>query len=111
MEALSLVRECRDLGERYNFNYTTQILNTLEPDARFSVVKEAEHSIIKQDCTLILSKESKFYCFHLIAESVGWKKLWDLALDHGPEAIRGVRNLLIILIHSDHASRVRSQPT
>ena len=68
-----MVHECRDVEERYNSN-GNQILNALEPDARFSIVKEAEHGIIKQDYTLLLSKEFKFYYFHLVVESVGWKK-------------------------------------
>ena len=105
MSTESLKRlECFQGGNcQKNSNYTTQILNALEPDARFSIVKE-EHSIIKQDYTLLLSKESKFHYLelHLIAELVGWKKLWDHALDHGPQAIRGVRNLLRILICPDH---------
>ena len=34
------------------------------------------HSILKQDYTLLLSKEATFYYLHLMSESMGWKKLW-----------------------------------
>ena len=36
---------------------------------------------------------------HRIAKCVGWKKLWDLALDHGPSVIKGMKNLVRVIIH------------
>jgi hypothetical protein len=40
---------------------------------------------------------------HKIAECVGWKKLWDHALDHGPSVIKGMKNLVRVITYPDHS--------
>ena len=103
VESISLVRECRELEERYNCNFTSELLNTMNPEERTEIVKEAENIISKKDCTLLLSKGSTHYHLCLIAESVGWKKLWDHALDCGPSTIKAVRNLVRVITYPDYA--------
>ena len=46
-------------------------------------------------------KRSQFV--HMIAECVGWKKLWDHALDHGPSVIKGMKNLVRVITYPDHS--------
>ena len=55
----------------------------------------------KQKTTLIKLKASKFCHLNAIADSVGWRKLWDLALDHGPS---GIKNLVRIISYPNHAT-------
>ena len=58
------------------------------------VLKEAEDYIVKED----------FCHLNAIADSVGWRKLWDLALDHGPSGIKSVKNLVRIISYPNHAT-------
>ena len=30
-----------------------------------------------------------------VERAVGWPRLWDLALDHGPKCVNGLRNLVV----------------
>ena len=39
---------------------------------------------------------------HKIAECVGWKKLWDHTLYHGPSVIKGMKNLVRVITYPDH---------
>ena len=68
------------------------------------VLKEAEDYIVKEDKALQLNKASKFCHLNAIADSVGWRKLWDLALDHGPSGIQSVKNLVRIISYPNHAT-------
>ena len=56
VEALSLVKECRDLKERYGSDFTSQILNATDFTASSYVLKEAEDYIVKEDKALQLKK-------------------------------------------------------
>ena len=60
--------------------------------------------IVKEDKALQLKKASKFCHLNAIADSVGWRKLWDLALDHGPSGIHSVKNLVRIISYPNHAT-------
>ena len=60
--------------------------------------------IVKKDKALQLKKASKFCHLNAIADSVGWRKLWDLALDHGPSGIKSVKNLVRIISYPNHAT-------
>ena len=104
VEALSLVKECRDLEERYGSDFTSQILNATDFTASSYVLKEAEDYIVKEDKALQLKKASKFCHLTAIADSVGWRKLWDLALDHEPSGIQSVKNLVRIISYPNHAT-------
>ena len=41
VEALCLVRECRELEERYNSNFTSQILNAKEPADGLAIIRKS----------------------------------------------------------------------
>ena len=56
VEALSLVRECRELEERYSSNFTTQILEAAEHLDGVCVLREAEKYIIKKDQASLLAE-------------------------------------------------------
>ena len=99
VEALSLVRECRELEERYKSNFTSEILNSNEPADRLDIIRNAQKIINKKDQLLLLQKVSKYQFVHKIAECVGWKKLWDHALDHGPSVIKGMKNLVRVITY------------
>ena len=38
-----------------------------------------------------------------VERAVGWPRLWDLALDHGPKCINGLRNLVRVFTFPPHA--------
>ena len=82
VEALSLVKECRELEAKYRSDFTSQILNTTDPTTGTCALKEAEDHIVREDRALQLQKTSQFSHLNAIAESVGYRKLWDRALDH-----------------------------
>ena len=104
VEVLSLVKECRDLEERYRSDFTSQILNATDFTASSYALKVAEDHIVKEDKILQLKKTSQFCHLNAIADSVGWRKLWDLALDHGPSGVKSVKNLVRIISYPNHAS-------
>ena len=70
--------------------------------SRTSTFRNAQNIINKKDQSLLLLKASKYQFVHLIAECVGWKKLWDNALDHGPSVIKGMKNLVRVITYPDH---------
>ena len=74
----------------------------MDPEERTEIVKEAENIISKKDRTLLLNKGSTHNHLCLIAESVGWKKLWDHVFDLGPSTIRAVRNFVRIITYPDY---------
>ena len=102
VESLSLVRECRELEERYKSNYTSAILAAGDEDAS-NIIRNAQRSIRKKDQSLLLHKVSKYPSLHKIAECVGWKKLWDDALDHGPSVIKSLKNLVRVITYPDYS--------
>ena len=65
---------------------------------------KAEDHIVKEDKILQLKKTSQFCPLNAIADSVGWRKLWDLALDRGSSGIKSVKNLVRIISYPNHAS-------
>ena len=38
-----------------------------------------------------------------VERAIGWPRLWDLALDHGPKCIDGLRNLVRVITFPPHA--------
>lgn len=105
VESMSLVRECRELEMRYSTNFTSAILCTggLEGHA---ITKKAQKVIVKKDQVLLLEKASKYPSLIQIAEGVGWKRLWDEAIDHGPSVIKGLKNLLRVITYPDYSSAI-----
>ena len=104
VESLSLVRECRELEERYKTNFTSAILSETDQDG-LDIIRTAQKSINKIDQSLLLQNISKYPSLHKIAECIGWKKLWDNALDHGLPAIKSTKNLVRVITYPEHSSR------
>ena len=104
VEALSLVRECRELEERYKSNFTSEILNSNEPADRHHQKCTKDH---QQERSIAAATKGLSLCTN-IAECVGWKKLWDHALDHGPSVIKGMKNLVRVITYPDHSPRTKS---
>ena len=98
------MRECRELEERYKSNFTSEILSDNEPadGAGHHLIRSALKIINKKDQLLLLEKISKYQFVHKIAECVGWKKLFDHALDHGPSVVKGMKNLVRVITYPDH---------
>ena len=82
VDALSLEMESRELEERYKLSLTLQILKAKESAESLIVMRETQERIIREDQTMLLSKVSNYPLLCHIPVSVGWKKLWDHALDH-----------------------------
>ena len=72
IEGLCLVRECRELEERYKSNFTTQVLEATEYQEGVCILKEAEELITKKDHELSLAKVEKYHYIHKISTEVGW---------------------------------------
>ena len=101
-ESLCLVKECRELEERYSVHYTSVILFSNQGDKQ-SVVKDLTLTIQTKDQALQLQSASDFEDLCRIASVIKWKKLWDHALDHGETCISSLRNLVRIISHPTHA--------
>ena len=71
------------------------------------VLREAEKNIVQKDQMLLLAKVSKYQHIHKITMEIGWKKLWDQAIDHGLPVVKSMKNLLRALTHPDHAKTKR----
>lgn len=100
VEALSLVRECRELEERYKSDFASEILSANEPADRLEIIRNAQKFINKKDKCC---KASKYQFIHKITECVGWKKLWDQALDHGPSVNKAMKNFVRVISYPDHS--------
>ena len=81
-----------------------QILSADDSTESATLIREAGDFITRKDRDLLLIKSSKSPYLCSIAESVGWKKLWDLTLDYGQSVVKGVRNLGRIIAYPDHAT-------
>ena len=54
---------------------------------------------------LLLAEVSQYYHLHMISQAIGWRKLWDDALDHGLYVVKGIKNLLRVIAYPDHAAK------
>ena len=90
VESLSLVRECRELEQRYKSNFTSTILCAHGEDG-LDIIQNTQKSIFKIDQSLLLQKASEYPFLTQIARCTGWKRLWDDAPDYGPSVSRARR--------------------
>ena len=67
--------------------------------------REAEKHILKKDQALLLAEVSQYHHLHMIALAIGWRKLWDHALDYGLHVVKGIKNLLRVIAYPDHATK------
>ena len=105
IEGLCLVRECREMEQRYKSNFTTQILDAIEHHEGKCILKEAEEFITQKDQELSLAEVSKYHHIHRISTEVGWRRLWDHAIDYGLPVVKSIKNLLRVMAHPDHAKQ------
>ena len=66
-------------------------------------MKDLSRAIQKEDLALQLQSASDMEHLYKIAVEVRWKKLWDLALDHGVACISSLRKLVQVISHPKHA--------
>ena len=93
------------MEERYKSTFTSQILSAEEPADGLDIIRKAQEHIIMKDQTLLLAKVSNYQYLHKIAECVGWKKLWDSALDHGPSFTKSMKNLVRLINYLDYTTK------
>ena len=48
---------------------------------------------------------SQYVHLQRVAKDIGWRKLWDHAMDHGIHVVKGIKNLLRMIAYSDHATK------
>ena len=89
-------------GGEVQVEFTSEILSANEPADGLDIIRSALKIINKKDQLLLLEKISKYQFMHKIAECVGWKKLWNHALDHSPSVIKGMKNLVRVITYPDH---------
>ena len=61
IESLCLVRECKELEERYSVDYTSAILAS-NPEERWTIVRDLTHAIQQRDQALLLQSASEMQC-------------------------------------------------
>ena len=71
IESLCLVRECRELEERYSVDYTSAILAS-NPEERQTIVRDLTHAIQQCDQALLLQSASDMEYLCTIASVVKW---------------------------------------
>ena len=93
MEVLSIMSDCRELEERYCTDYTSLLLIAKREDGT-SILKQMEECIKIKYVTLLLESAQVYPDLCLISStSVGWRRLWDCALDHGSSAVDSLKHL------------------
>ena len=88
VETLSLVRECRELEERYKSNFTSDILSANELADGLNIIRNAQKIINKKDQLLLLQKVSKHQFVHKIAECVGGRSCGIMHWTTAPQLSR-----------------------
>jgi len=103
-DSVCLIRECRDLEKFCNSKFTSAIL---QPDADTSLHPcEIKEHLQSRDRDLRLAKHMGRVDTSIVVEverAVGWPRLWDLSLDHGPKCINSLRNLVRVFTFPPHA--------
>ena len=104
IDSVCLIRECRDLEQHFHSNFTAAILQR-EADT-CPHPREIKKDILSRDCDLRLAQYEGRADMSTIVEverAIGWPRLWDLAPDHGPKCIDGLRNLVRVITFLPHA--------
>ena len=112
IESVCLIRECLELEEHLNTNFTHPLLisssdSESDKESRPSP-REIKDQIARNDKSLLLEKCSKNQDTRLIADIariVSWSKLWDLALNDGPKCVNALRAFVHIISYLSHSNR------
>ncbi len=87
MDSLCLVRECRELEEKFGTHFTEEILGESELSLR-----DVKNAIHKTDWKQLTARcSAKTPVIAEIASQIGWNKLWDAALELGGKSIKGLQ--------------------
>ena len=92
IESTLLINQCRLLEQPYSQKFTDEVLTN--PDV---VMRSLKEQIIKADRSLLLSEAKIHPSQSIVAEvasNMGWLKVWDTALDHGPPGTITVLSVL-----------------
>ena len=89
------MRECRELEERFGTHFTNDILN--KSACSFKEMKKAVMDADKK--TRMERYKEKAPMIAELAESPGWCKLWDHALDLGWKTVLGLKMLCRAMSH------------
>ena len=111
IESVCLIRECLELEEHLNTNFTHPLLisssdSESDKESRLSP-RQIKDQIARNDKSL-LEKCSKNQDTRLIADiarMVSWSKLWDLALNDGPKCVNALRAFVRIISYPLHSNR------
>ena len=104
IDSVCLIRECRDLEQHFHSNFTEAILQR-EADT-CPHPRQIKKDILSRDRDLRLAQYEGRADMSTVVEvetAIGWPRLWDLALDHGPKCIDGLRNLVRVSTFPPHA--------
>ena len=105
LDSICLIRECRDLDNYFLSDFTSVILQREADTCPIQPVINEE--ILSKDRKLRLAKHDGRPDLSVVVEveeAIGWPKLWDLALDPGPNCIHGLRNFVRIVTYPPHAT-------
>ena len=93
-DSIPLVRECRELEERFGTHFTNVILNKSACSFKEmkKAVMDADKKTRRERC------KEKAPMIAELAESPSWCKLWDHALDLGWKTVLGLKMLLLLLL-------------
>ena len=109
IKSVCLVRECLELEEHFETNFTQLLLtsNSESNEESRPSSRQIRDLISKQDKQLLLDKCSSNDDTCLIAnitKMVSWSKLWDLALDGGPRCVRSMRAFVRIISYPSYSN-------
>ena len=109
IKSVCLVRECLELEEHFETNFTQLLLtsNSESNEESRPSLRQIRDLISKQDKQLLLDKCSSNDDTCLIADitkMVSWSKLWDLALDGGPRCVRSMWAFVRIISYPSYSN-------
>ena len=112
IESVCLIRECLELEEHFNTNFTHLLLlsssdSESDEESRPSP-RQIKDQIVRTDKSLLLEKCRKNEDTRLIGDitrMVSWSKLWDLALNDGPKCVNALRAFVRIISYPSHSNR------
>ena len=103
IESTLPIKQCRLLEQHYFQKFTDEVLTN--PDVVMRLLKE---QIIKGDRSLQLCEAKNHPSQSIVTEvasNMGWLKIWDTALEHGPTGTIAVLSILKLLSKTVFADR------
>ena len=91
VEALCLVKECRELEEGFGTSFTADELLSGAESVDFRDVRKEIRKIDREKMLEKCTEKSQLIVE--VGKEVGWSKLWDSVMDLGPRHVKGLQNL------------------